>query len=72
MKQVLQRSVRQRDPGDDYANLALPDGYRGVTVHKDEVRMFDGFDSATRIRDGACMSTRFPFQSSDRVRRWSR
>ena len=50
MKQVLQAILSGSASPDDYANLALPDGYRGVTVHKDEVHMFDGFDS---VRQGS-------------------
>ena len=45
MKQVLQAILSGSASPDDYANLALPDGYRGVTVHKDEVHMFEVWDS---------------------------
>ncbi|MFA6300151.1 MAG: crotonyl-CoA carboxylase/reductase, partial [Nocardioides sp.] len=34
---------------EDFANLALPESYRAVTVHKDEVDMFEGV--ATRDKD---------------------
>src|SRR3989337_140127 len=30
---------------EDFANLALPESYRAVTVHKDEVDMFEGMSS---------------------------
>ena len=30
---------------DDFANLELPESYRAVTVHKDEVEMFEGLSS---------------------------
>jgi crotonyl-CoA reductase len=30
---------------EDFANLALPESYRAVTVHKDEVDMFEGLES---------------------------
>jgi crotonyl-CoA reductase len=30
---------------EDYANLVLPESYRAVTVHKDEVDMFEGVES---------------------------
>jgi crotonyl-CoA reductase len=29
---------------DDFANLELPESYRAVTVHKDEIGMFDGME----------------------------
>jgi crotonyl-CoA reductase len=48
MKQVLQAILSGSATPTDYANLALPDGYRGVTVHKDEVHMFDGLDSGDK------------------------
>ena len=32
-----------------YANIAIPATYRGATVHKDEVGMFEGL--ATRDKD---------------------
>ncbi|MCW2835902.1 MAG: ccr 1, partial [Marmoricola sp.] len=30
---------------DDFANLAIPESYRAVTVHKDEVDMFEGLET---------------------------
>jgi len=30
---------------EDFANLALPESYRAMTVHKDEVDMFEGVPS---------------------------
>ncbi|RKN47506.1 crotonyl-CoA carboxylase/reductase [Micromonospora endolithica] len=33
---------------EDYAGLRLPDSYRAITVHRDEVDMFDGMDSADK------------------------
>ena len=35
-----------------YASLTLPETYRGVTVHKDEVDLFEGVESRDKARSG--------------------
>ena len=53
MKHILD-AISARESGstvsaEDFANLPLPETYRGVTVHKDEVGMFEGL--ASRDKD---------------------
>jgi crotonyl-CoA reductase len=49
VKQILDAILAgERDPA-AYLGLELPESYRGVTVHKDEVGMFDGL--ATQDKD---------------------
>ncbi|HEY1116421.1 MAG TPA: crotonyl-CoA carboxylase/reductase, partial [Acidimicrobiales bacterium] len=52
MQHILD-AIQALDSGDassqDFASLALPESYRAVTVHKDEVDMFEGV--ATRDKD---------------------
>ncbi|MDP3889734.1 alcohol dehydrogenase catalytic domain-containing protein, partial [Nocardioides sp.] len=49
MQNILD-AIQSGDAGqDDFANLALPESYRAVTVHKDEVDMFEGV--ASRDKD---------------------
>ena len=57
---------------EDFANLALPESYRAVTVHKDEVDMFEGLATpATRTRASRCTSRTSRCPSSARARRSS-
>ena len=44
MKHILE-AIQAGASSDDFAALALPESYRAVTVHKDEVGMFEGMDS---------------------------
>ncbi|MGA9748890.1 MAG: crotonyl-CoA carboxylase/reductase [Nocardioides sp.] len=49
MKNILD-AISARESGQnvteaDFAALALPDSYRAVTVHRDEVEMFDGLEA---------------------------
>ncbi|MPZ61639.1 MAG: crotonyl-CoA carboxylase/reductase [Propionibacteriales bacterium] len=48
MKDILDAILAGDTSGKDFANLAVPPTYRGVTVHKDEVAMFDGVESADK------------------------
>jgi crotonyl-CoA reductase len=41
-------AVEQTGVEHDYANLPIPESYRAVTVHSDEIGMFDGLESADR------------------------
>ncbi|HSE70721.1 MAG TPA: crotonyl-CoA carboxylase/reductase [Nocardioidaceae bacterium] len=45
MKQILDAILAGDTTADDYAALDLPQSYRGVTVHKDEVDLFEGLES---------------------------
>ena len=49
MKQILDAILAGDTSAEDYAALELPESYRGVTVHKDEVEMFEGLE--TRDKD---------------------
>jgi len=49
MKDILETILAGDATSDDYAALEVPDHYRGVTVHKDEVAMFEG--RASRDKD---------------------
>jgi len=49
MKDILETILAGDATSDDYAALGVPDHYRGVTVHKDEVAMFEG--RASRDKD---------------------
>ena len=49
MQQILEAITSGNAHGQDYAALEIPDAYRGVTVHKDDVDMFEGV--ATRDKD---------------------
>ncbi len=42
-QQILE-AIQAGAPGDDLANLALPESYRAAFVKKDEATMFDGVD----------------------------
>lgn len=44
MQHILDAIVAEAS-SEDFANLALPESYRAVTVHKDEVNMFEGLSS---------------------------
>ena len=50
-------------------NLELPESYRAVTVHKDEVDMFEGLAARTRTRASPCTSRTSRCPSSARARR---
>ncbi len=45
MQQILDAILDEGTSSEDFANLALPESYRAVTVHKDEVDMFEGLPS---------------------------
>ena len=45
MNKILDAILASDTTADDFANLPLPEAYRGVTVHKDEAEMFDGLPS---------------------------
>ncbi len=53
MQHILDAIMAASEPkstsAGDFANLALPESYRAVTVHEDEVDMFEGV--ATRDKD---------------------
>ncbi len=49
MKHILDAIMSGEASSGDFANLELPESYRGVTVHKDEVDMFEGV--ASRDKD---------------------
>ena len=44
MQHILD-AIQAEASAEDFANLELPQSYRAVTVHKDEVDMFEGLDS---------------------------
>ena len=44
MQQILD-AILADAPAEEFANLTLPESYRAVTVHKDEVDMFEGIAS---------------------------
>jgi crotonyl-CoA reductase len=48
MQHVLDAIQAEETSSEDFANLALPESYRAVTVHKDEVDMFEGIPSKER------------------------
>ncbi|HET6654243.1 MAG TPA: crotonyl-CoA carboxylase/reductase [Nocardioides sp.] len=45
MQQILDAILAGDTTPEQYAALDLPESYRGVTVHKDEVDMFEGLES---------------------------
>ena len=45
MQHILEAIQADGTTPEDFANLALPDSYRAMTVHKDEVEMFEGLPS---------------------------
>src|SRR5690606_6809287 len=49
MKDILAAIQSPESTSADFANFELPDSYRAITVHKDEVEMFAGL--ATRDKD---------------------
>ena len=49
MQNILDAISAGDTSSEDFANLDLPESYRAVTVHKDEVDMFEGL--ATRDKD---------------------
>ncbi|HEX7187627.1 MAG TPA: crotonyl-CoA carboxylase/reductase [Actinomycetes bacterium] len=49
MKDILEAILAGDSGPADFADLPVPDHYRGVTVHQDEVEMFDGL--ASRDKD---------------------
>ncbi len=49
MKQILDAIIAGDTAAEDFAALEIPQSYKAVTVHKDEVDMFDGL--ATRDKD---------------------
>jgi crotonyl-CoA reductase len=49
MKDILEAILAGDTPAEELAALPVPDHYRGVTVHKDEVAMFEG--RASRDKD---------------------
>ena len=42
MQHILDAILAGDTPGEEFANLEIPDHYRAATVHKDEVDMFEG------------------------------
>lgn len=49
MQKILDAILAGDTSSEDFANLELPESYRAVTVHKDEVDMFEGV--ATKDKD---------------------
>ena len=49
VQKILDAILAGDTSAEDFANLALPESYRAVTVHKDEVDMFEGV--ASRDKD---------------------
>ena len=49
MKDILDAILAPDTTAADFAALPLPESYRAITVHRDEVEMFDGL--ATREKD---------------------
>ncbi|WP_183101296.1 crotonyl-CoA carboxylase/reductase [Nocardioides pelophilus] len=45
MQQILDAILAGDTSAEDFANLELPESYRAVTVHKDEVDMFEGLSA---------------------------
>jgi crotonyl-CoA reductase len=45
VQNILDAIVAGDTTGEDFANLELPESFRAVTVHKDEVDMFEGLTS---------------------------
>ncbi len=48
MQNILDAIAAGDTPGADFAHLPLPDHYRAVTVHQDEVSMFEGMESKAK------------------------
>jgi crotonyl-CoA reductase len=49
MRNIIEAVLTEGVRGEELAGLPLPDSYRALTIHKDEVGMFDGM--ATRDKD---------------------
>ena len=49
MQNILDAVLAGDTAAEDFATIALPDSYKGITVHKDEVGMFEGM--ASRDKD---------------------
>ena len=73
MQHILDAILAGDTTAEDFAALDLPESYRAVTVHKDEVDMFEGLASPRQgpaqvpARRGRRRSP-----SSARARRWWR
>src|SRR5689334_9540597 len=48
MQQILEAILAGDSPAEDFANLEIPESYRGVTVHADEVDMFEGMATSDK------------------------
>ncbi|MFD0480348.1 hypothetical protein ACFQ0B_78665 [Nonomuraea thailandensis] len=73
MVQEVLRAVLAGDlPAAEWARIPLPESYKALTVHKDEVGMFDGLPSAERDPDAPFMSSMSRFPSQRRTRFSSR
>ncbi len=42
MQQILDAIMAGDTPKEDFANIDVPESYQAITVHKDEVDMFEG------------------------------
>ena len=51
MQNILDAILAGDTAAEDFATIDLPDSYKGITVHKDEVDMFEGL--ASRDKDPA-------------------
>ncbi|HSK25341.1 MAG TPA: crotonyl-CoA carboxylase/reductase [Jiangellales bacterium] len=48
MKEILEAILAGGTAGDELAALPVPDSYRGITVHKDEVGLFEGLATSDK------------------------
>ena len=72
MQNILEAVLTDGIRAEDLANLPLPASYRGLTIHQDEIGMFDGM--ATRDKDprASFTWTRYRCRNRTRVRPSSR
>lgn len=72
MKEILDAIQSTDSTSADFAALPIPDSYRAVTVHKDEVEMFAGLETREKDPASPSMSRTCRFPNSGRARPWWR
>ena len=72
MKRILDAILAGDTAAEDFAALEIPQSYKAVTVHKDEVDMFEGLASRDKDPRGPCTWRTWSCPSSAPARPWSR
>ena len=72
MQQIRDAILAGDTTGEEYAALEMPESYRPVTVHKDEVDMFEGLASRDKDPRKSLHVDDVPVPELGRARPWSR